>query len=204
MRLFAVLLIILLILRFTSEFLVSDELIYDSLINRLSHERISEVLEQGKKWSWLSYVFLPVVVFVKIYFVVICFSIGGLFLNIESGFKKLFAIATNAEFVFIAPAVIKLLWFSLVKTDYTLQDLQYFSPLSVLGLFRPTDLDTWLIYPLQLLNAFELLYWLALAYQLKEVLGENLSGSIGFVAKTYGVGLFIWVVLVMFVVVNIS
>jgi len=205
MRLFVVLLIILVILLFTSEkFLVSDELIYDSLINRLSHERISQMLDQGKKWQWLSYVFLPIFVFVKILFVVICFSIGCLFLNIENDFKKFFSISTNAEFLFVVPSLVKLLWFSFIKTNYTLQDLQYFTPLAAINFFNPTELDPWLVYPLQLLNAFELLYWVVLAYQLKEVLGHNLSGSIGFVAKTYGVGLFIWVVLVMFVVVNIS
>jgi hypothetical protein len=183
---------------------MSEDLIYDSLIGQLSYERISEMLAQGKKWHWLTYVFLPILVFVKILFVVVCFSVGGLFLNIENGFKKFFSIATNAEFLFVVPGLIKLLWFSFIKTNYILQDLQYFAPLSAIILFNTTELDPWLVYPLDLLNAFELLYWFALAYQLKEVLNENLSGSIGFVAKTYGVGLFIWVILVMFLVVSIS
>ena len=162
------------------------------------------MLDRGKKWQWLSYAFLPILVFVKILFVVICFSIGCLFLNIENGFKKFFSIATNAEFLFVVPAVIKLLWFSFIKTSYTLQDLQYFSPLSLVNFFNPIGLNPWLIYPLQLLNAFELLYWVVLAYQLKEVLGESFSNSLGFVAKTYGTGLFIWVILVMFLIVSLS
>ncbi len=204
MKKFLLLIVSYLILQFGIQSIMSDDLIYDSLINQLSYDRISEMLDQGKKWQWLSYVFLPVLLFIKILFVVICFSIGGLFLNIENDFKKFFSIATNSEFVFLIPGIIKLVWFTIIKTTYTLQDLQYFSPLSAINFFNPTELDTWVVYPLQLLNAFELLYWFVLAYQLKEVLNESLSGSIGFVAKTYGVGLVIWVILVMFLIVSIS
>jgi hypothetical protein len=192
-------------IQFTTEvFLVSDELIYDSLISRLSLERISEMLAQGKKWKWLSYVFLPIFLLIKILFVVICFSIGGLFLNIESSFKKFFTIVTKAEFVFLIPGVIKLFWFSFFQTNYTLQDLQFFSPLSAISFFNPTELDPWLAYPLQLLNVFEVVYWLLLAYQLKPVLNETFPSSLGFVGRTYGVGLIVWVILVMFLIVSIS
>jgi hypothetical protein len=184
--------------------LMTDDFLYDSLVNQLSYERISEIIDQGKKWKWLSYALIPILVSVRIFFVVFCFSIGGLFFNIENGFKKFFSIVTNAEYLFIVPGVVKLLWFSFFQTNYTLQDLQYFSPLSVFNFFNPTEIDPWLVYPLQLLNAFELMYWFVLAYQLKEALNENLSGSIGFVARTYGVGLFIWVILVMFLIVSIS
>lgn len=188
----------------TGFLLMTDEIFYDSLINKLSYERISELLAQGKKWQWLSYVLLPMLIFFKILFVVICFSIGGLFLKTETSFKKFFGIATTAEFVFLIPSVIKLLWFSFVKTNHTLQDLQLFSPLSAINLFNPTELDPWFVYPIQLLNVFELLYWLLLAYQLKPVLNENFSGSLGFAGRTYGVGLVIWVILVMFLMVSIS
>ncbi|MFN7839937.1 MAG: hypothetical protein ACK5QG_18395, partial [Bacteroidota bacterium] len=62
----------------------------------------------------------------------------------------------------------------------------------------------WLVYPIQLLNVFELLYWIALAWQLQEVLEKPFAESLGFVAKTYGVGLAVWVVVVMFLTVSIS
>lgn len=150
----------------TGFLLMTDELYYDSLVNKISYERISEMLVQGKKWRWLSYAFLPVLLFIKILFVVICFSIGGLFIKIDIGFKNFFSIVTTAEFIFLIPGIIKLLWFSFFQTNYTLQDLQFFFPLSVLSLFSPSELDPWLVYPIQLLNLFEVLYWVVLAYQL--------------------------------------
>jgi hypothetical protein len=204
MKKFILLIVCYLFLQFGMESIVSDDLIYDSLINQLSYERISEMLDQGKKWKWLSYVFLPVLIFFKIFFVAICFSIGGLLLNVEIGFKKFLSIATNSEFVFLIPGMVKLVWFTIFKTSHTLQDIQYFAPFSAINFFNPTELDPWLVYPLLLLNAFEVLYWVVLGYQLREVLSEDLSGSIGFVTKTYGLGLFIWVVMVMFLIVSIS
>jgi hypothetical protein len=184
--------------------LMKDDLVYDSLINQLSYERISEILEVSKKWEWISYVFLPVILLLKVLFVVICFSIGTLILGVHSTFKRLFEIGVSSEFIFIIPTVIKLVWFSLIETNYTLQHLQLFSPLSMISLFNPTELDAWLVYPIQLLNVFELLYWIALAWQLQEVLEKPFAESLGFVAKTYGVGLAVWVVVVMFLTVSIS
>ena len=122
----------------------------------------------------------------------------------NSNYKHYFEILVKSEFIFLIPLAIKLFWFNIFHTSYTLQDLQYFSPLSVFSFFDPKEIDTWLVYPMQLFNVFELLYWLILAYLLKDVLGKGFKDSLGFVATTYGVGLFIWVVLVMFLIVNIS
>ncbi|MFN5003924.1 MAG: hypothetical protein ACK514_08705, partial [Bacteroidota bacterium] len=172
----------------TEHLLITDEIVYSSFIDRLSYDRISEILANGKKWQWLHYAFLPIILFIKIAFVATCLSIGGLIINIDAGFKKFASIAITAEFVFLITHIIKLLWFCIVKVNYTLQDLQFFSPLSMISLFNPTELDPWLVYPIQLLNVFELLYWIALAWQLQEVLEKPFAESLGFVAKTYGVG----------------
>jgi hypothetical protein len=124
--------------------------------------------------------------------------------GVENGFKKFFTVAVYAEFIFLIPVVSKIIWFLFFDNDYTLKDLQYFSPLSAFSFLNPKEIEPWLVYPIQLLNLFELLYWLALAYQLKDVLGKSFKASLGFVAATYGVGLFIWVVLITFLIVTIS
>jgi len=204
-RVFILLLTAYLMLLITSEYvLISDDLLYDFLGKQLSYERINELIKEGKNWKWLTYIFLPILILLKLFLVTVCLSIGTLILGIENSFKKLFQVVITAEFIFLISPIIKLFWFSLYQTDYTLENLQYFSPLSVFSLFNPTEIEPWLGYPLQLLNVFEFLYWLALAYLLKEVLGKSFSGSLGFVASTYGIGLLIWVVLVMFLTVSVS
>lgn len=205
MRVFIFLLIAYVTILIASDYvLISDELFFDFFGRQLSYESINEIIEKGKSWKWVMYLFLPAVVFLKLFLVSICFSIGGLVVGLESGYKTFFQVSVKSEFIFLIPTIIKLFWFSLYQTDYTLEDLQYFSPLSVFILFSPKEIEPWLAYPLQLLNVFELLYWFSLAYQLKEVLGKSFSGSWGFVAATYGVGLLVWLVLVMFLTVSIS
>lgn len=189
----------------TSEYLlISDDLFYDFLGQQLAYERINEIINEGKKWKWITYALLPLLILFKIFFTSVCLSAGGFVLGIQHQFKRFFEIAIYAEFVFLLPSIAKLLWFALVYTNYTFEDLQYFSPLSVFSLFNPKEIEPWFAYPLQLLNFFELLYWFILAYQLKEEIGKSFAGSLGFVASTYGVGLLIWVVLVMFLTVSIS
>jgi hypothetical protein len=189
---------------FVNTYIVTDDVIVDFLDQRLSLERISHVLEQREKWRWLTYFTPPIYYLLKFLLISICFLTGSLFLRVEKSFEKFFPIIIKAEFILLVPAIVKLFWFSLYQTNYRLDDLQYFSPLSIFSLFNPTEVDAWLAYPLQLLNLFEFLYWLALAYQLKEVLGKSFFGCFRFVASTYGVGLLIWVVLVMFLTVSIS
>lgn len=184
--------------------LIEDSLIYEFLEGKFSYEKIAKIVDSNNKWKWLSYVLLPILLLMKNLFVAFCLTVGCVLGKIKNNFEKFFLIAISAEFIFLIPGVIKLLWFVFFETNYTLQDLQFFSPLSVISLFDPNELDPWLVYPIQLLNVFELLYWLALAWQLQEVLEMPFSESLGFVAKTYGVGLAVWVVVVMFLTVSIS
>jgi hypothetical protein len=187
----------------TNHLLFTDELYY-GFFNQLSFERVNEIIESSRKWKWLAYALIPILLLVKLLLVSICLSIGGSIIGVESGFKKFFTIILYTEFIFLFPVILKIIWFVFFDTDYTLAELQYFSPLSVFSFSNLKEIAPWFTYPLQLLNLFELLYWFALAYLLKDVLGKSFKGSLGFVASTYGIGLVIWVVLVMFLVVTIS
>ena len=92
-----------------------------------------------------------------------------------------------AEAIFLLPAIIKLLWFAFVQTDYTLEELQYFYPLSLLNLFEVGELEAWWVYPFQVINVFEIGYWIVLAYALSKLLSKSFNNALGFVMSTYGV-----------------
>ncbi|MBX2901445.1 MAG: hypothetical protein KF775_17470 [Cyclobacteriaceae bacterium] len=192
-------------LQFYSDFfLITEDVIYDSLIDQLAYDRVSNIVAQNRSWRWISYSLVICAILIKLLIISGCFAIGNLLLNGKTHFKILFSIVSLSEFIFLIPAVIKIFWFSVVKTDYTLQDLQYFPPLSILNLFDTGLLEHWLIYPLQLLNLFELAYWCILAWQLKDILNKDFASSLGFVASTYGVGLLLWVIFVMFLTVSLT
>lgn len=186
------------------EFLVSDNMYYATLGEQVSYERIDEMLALQEKWEWVGYAFIPIIYLLKFSLIAMCLSVGVLLGNLKISFNKLFQIALIAEAVFLLPAFIKIIWFMLIKTDYGLEDLQYFYPLSLLSIFDVEKLAQWWIYPLQLLNFFELVYWFVLSYGLHMVLKKSVKDMLGVVLSTYGVGLLLWVVLVTFLTVNMS
>lgn len=186
----------------TKYLLVSDTLYYNSLIEQLSFEQISTIIEQGEKWQWVSYALVPVILIIKITFVSICLSIGVYVVHNNFNFKEIFGTVLQAEFIFIIPSFLKVIWFSFFEIHYTIADMQLFYPFSLLNIFDPLSIETWLVYPLQTLNIFELIYWFLLAQGLTRIINRNLTKSFEVVIAGYGTGLTLWVVIIMFLTVT--
>lgn len=197
----------------SNQLLLSETLFYNTFAEQLSYEQVEGLINQNKQWEWLGYVILSILTLTKLTLVVSCLSIGLFFFTNKFYFKASFGVVLVAEFVFLIPALLKIVWFSIFQTDYSLQDLQYFYPLSALNFFDYTSVQPWLIYPLQLLNVFELLYWLLLAEGLSKlnlfIKNElqyqiSYSQSFGIVAASYGTGLLLWVAIVMFITISFT
>ncbi|RYC71856.1 hypothetical protein EQG79_06935 [Spirosoma sordidisoli] len=184
--------------------LISDELYFNALAEQMTYEQIQKVVAQNHTWSWVSYIILPIFNLLKFTLVASCLSLGYYFAANRWAFKPFFQVAVQAELVLLLPALVKLLWFLFVQTDYSLQDLQLFYPLSLLNLLDVHTVEPYLFYPLQLLNLFELTYWLVLAYGVAEVVGWSWQRGLGMVAASYGSGLLVWVMFVMFLIVSLS
>ena len=181
-----------------------DDLILNSISDKLSQKYILEYIDSRAKWQWLGYALLPFLLLIKISIIAAILDIGCFFFGKEIKYKTLFKIVVKAEFVFLLVIVFKTVWFYFIQTDYTLEDLQYFYPLSVLQVFGYEGLEPWFIYPLQVVNLFELCYWLLLGYGLSKALKRSVDYAMGIVASSYGVGLLIWVGAVMFFTLNMS
>ena len=100
--------------------------------------------------------------------------------------------------------VFQFVWFYFFRTDFTLDELLTFAPLSLGSIFGFEYFDRWLIYPLQVVNLFEVAYWFILAFLLAKALQITKSKAFTIVASSYGVGLTIWVAGAMFLILNIS
>lgn len=184
----------------TTLFLVSDSLYFNSLSSQFTYEQIQDLLDKSKKWAWLGYAIIPLVYLIKCSLVALCLEIGLFLFTNRFVFGRMFKVALLTEFIFFIPSLIKLLWFLFVKTDYTLQDLQFFYPLAALNFFDHNTLEPWLMYPLQILNFFELVYWIVLAWGITREFPElDMNRSMSLVATGYGSGLLVWVAIVMFV-----
>ena len=78
-------------------------------------------------------------------------------------------------------------------------------------LFNAKSIDPLFVYPLSLLNVFELGYFLVLAWLLVGVINEaseerpvKFGQSLKLVTALYGSGLLLWVLVVMFITLNLS
>ncbi len=187
-------------------FLGIDDLIYKSIGDKLTEDQLKEILHLRDLWTWLSYLLFPLLLYIKIVIITIIIDLGLFFYNYnkEIKYKQLFNIVVKAEFIFLLPIIIKFVWFVFFQTDYTLDDIQKFAPLSLYSIFPHNDTNLWLSYPLQMVNAFELLYWIRLSSLISKVAEITKLKAFVIVAYSYGIGLFTFIILVMFFTLKIS
>lgn len=186
-----------------NEFIIKDNLYYQTLGEQLARERIEEFLEFKHKWDWIAYLIIPVILFFKFLFVALCLETGSIFQGYKTSFKQMFHIAMFGELVFLFAQMLKTIVITLTKLE-DLNELQYIASFSLLSIMNNKNIDPWFIYPLHTINIFEIIYWLFLAFILKTLLQKEYTRMIKFVLSTYGVGLLILIAVVMFINVNFS
>jgi hypothetical protein len=187
-----------------SHFLLTRDIYYASFQSQLDNSRIDMLFDMQAKYNWIGFLFIPIWLLIKNSLVALCLQTGLLLNNVKLNLGKTFKIALTAEFVFLLPQMIKLCWFLLAKTDYTLTEVQQFYPLSALNLFKFENLSILLIYPFQTFNIFEILYWILLAGGIKQTLNTDINLGIRVVFCGYIPALVLWIVCVMFITVSLS
>ena len=186
----------------------TQEKIFDFLAKDYPSSVVQNYMDSQKKWWWVSYVTTPVLISIKVLLVAFCLN----FVKIISEkledlqFRDILTVVLIAEFVFIIAGFYKFFNFYLIDTDYTLETLQTYYPLSLINFKEAISTEKWLAYPLQLLNVFEIMYWGVLAWGIWQLVDKKISyqRSLGYVALTYGIGLLFWVGVVCFLILSVS
>jgi hypothetical protein len=182
-----------------------DDLIYFYLSEKMSISQLENYLELQENWKSIGLIILPLLILIKTTLIASVLHMGAFFFSkIKFTFNQLWNIVINAEFIFILVPIFKIVWFYIFQTNYTLEDIQYFFPLSALNIIGYKGLEPWLIYPFQILNLFELAYWLVLAYFIGKATETNMDHGLKIVASSYGSALLLWVVVIMFFTLNYS
>jgi hypothetical protein len=203
---------VLITLLFTFEFntfIQTDSLITQNLSDKYTQEIISNYLNLRHQWSWVIYIFTPVALYVttSLIALIILLVIELYYLNENRPkvkFKDTWRIVLIAQWSAVLALFIKLFWFGFYKTQFSLEELQSFSPLSLINLFDRKTLDAWFMYPIQLINVFELAYWIILVVGIKQLLQRTWLKSIEMVFLSYGLALIVWVIVIMFISLNFS
>ena len=189
-------------------YISTDSKIFDFLAKDYPSSVVQSYMESQKKWWWVSYVITPIMIGIKVLLVAFCLN----FVKIISEkledvkFRDILTVLLIAEFVFIIAGFYKFFNFYLIDTDYTLETLQTYYPLSLINYKEAISTEKWLAYPLQLCNVFEMMYWGVLAWGIWQLVDKKISyqRSLGYVALTYGIGLLFWVGVVCFLILSVS
>lgn len=185
-----------------SELVFTDEVYYAALSDNLSFDRIDELLKNRKELAWVSYAITPLYYTLKIFLVTVCLYIGIFMLEKKVSFSALFSVCIYAEFVFLAPIAIRLFWFTQVDTSYALADVSDFPPASLYNVLGSTVDEDWIKYPLRVLNAFELIYMIVLANGISGKFNFSFTESVKLVLASYGLGLILWILTIVFLLIN--
>lgn len=180
-------------------------LLYNSLSGKFTNNQIKYFLESQSRLKWIYFIFIPIFLTIKFFLIASILYIGTFFLSkIPINFNQLWAIVINSEYIFLLFPVCKIIWFYFFQANYTLEDVQFFYPLSALNIIDYKDLSPWFIYPLQTINLFEFAYIIYLAYQIGNLTKTNTDTGLKIVASSYIPALFLWVFIVMFFTLNFS
>ena len=122
---------------------------------------------------------------------------------IKVSYQSIFKIVCLAEMVFLIPATIKVIWF-IIYPPTGLDQWTQFYPLSIHSVIFGAYIPTVISYPLQLLNAFELIYILTLAYLLQKLLKNDFDHMMKMVLISYLPGLFVWTLIATYYTVMLN
>lgn len=191
-------------------FLNIDLLQIDEASKTLTKVQIEQILTPETDNEYLNLITISISTLFKVILISTIVFTGTLLFEKKISMRNVFFIVIKLEYIFLIPILFEIIYFKFINTTATLEDIQYFYPLSALNIVGYQGLEAWFIYPLQVLNLFELAYWLLLSYFVGKLAftekdkGKPMDLGFKIVASSYGSALLLWVVVVMFFTLNYS
>jgi hypothetical protein len=171
--------------------------------SKYSLERIDNLIIQNNNLSIFSYVIWPCILYIKWFLITIVVFIGAMLFEIKISFKNCFKIILFAEIMSLISSILKSLYFYIYPPT-NIEVLQNFNPLGVSSFLDNDTIPKYLLYPLQQLNLFEVGYWLLLAYGIKILGNIDFKKALKITSLSYGVGLLIWCIFIVFLQLQFS
>ena len=192
-----------LIIYITNNIIFDELFYYSTLSDKLSTINIEEVILFKNKYEWLSYILFQLFILIKYILVTISVFIGIKLFELNITFENCFRIVLFTEILPICSSIFRLLYFYIYPPN-NFEVLQNFNPLGVSSLIKIDTIPKYLLYPIQQLNLFEICYWLLLAYGIKSLGNVDFKKALKITSLSYGVGLLIWCIFIVFLQLQFS
>jgi hypothetical protein len=112
--------------------------------------------------STLQFISIPLVYLWKFTIIALVIWMGCFMYGYRVTYWQCWGVVIGAEFIFIIPELLKILYFLIIETDPSYWDIGSFYPFSLMHFFDYYSIDKQWAYPLRALNLFEIFYWFAL------------------------------------------
>lgn len=188
----------------SNRLLINEIVFYNTYSEQLTWERSLKLFADLKNIAWVGYAFIPVILFIKFSLVTLVLYTGVFLFDLQKEITPgmIFRVVTGSEIIILSASLVKFLWFLFFAGNYTISDMSFFYPLALINIFRPDEVSNFWIFPLQMVNLFQLLYIISLSYGLYSVAGIKQSNSEKIVLTTYVPAIIFWMAFVMFLTVD--
>jgi hypothetical protein len=191
------------ILWINKNIIFDTEFYYRSLQSEISLDNIDNIILFNKKIDFFGYFILPFLLFFKWFFINFILFITLQIFEIKISFIYCFKIVLLAEIITIISSIVKTLYFYIYPPS-NFEVLQYFNPLGITSFLKNDIIPKYLLYPIQQLTLFEVGYWLLLAYGIKSLGNVDFKKALKITSLSYGVGLLIWCIFIVFLQLQFS
>lgn len=204
-KLFSGIVLVELLILLVSQTILIDEIVFfNTYSEQLTYELSMEIFSAMRSYSWISYAITPILLLLKFSALSVLIYIGVFFSDLHKDITlgKIFKVVVLSEIVFVVASVIKMLWFILFAGNYTLDDMNFFYPLSLINLFSRSEVASYWVYPLQTINIFQVFYVLLLAFGLSRISSVKKISVDRIVLSTYVPAIAVWIAMVLFLTID--
>ena len=183
---------------------VSETLLSQWYEGILTQTQIQEAISFSKKWEWGIVALNILLILIRMGCVTACLYLGLFFFSNQNNIYKISVnVALKAEIIFVVYCIVRLFWYKFIYMPESAEEMQVM-PLSLMVFFDPLSIEPWLIYPLNTLNIFEVLYFFLLAGLTTVAVKIKFRKAFELVFVSYGAGLLLLMVAQMFLILNNS
>lgn len=144
--------------------------------------------------STLQFISIPLVYLWKFTIIALVIWMGCFMYGYRVTYWQCWGVVIGAEFIFIIPELLKILYFLIIETDPSYWDIGSFYPLSLMHFFDYYSIDKQWAYPLRALNLFEIVYWFALVSGIHHYARKEKKIVWFIVLSSYILLFFLWLV----------
>ena len=114
-------------------------------------------------------------------------------------YSDMFKITMLGNFVFLAPTLVMIFWFSVMKQDYVFNDLIHFRPFYLISLLDKDSLPKWSLGFMNFINIYEVIFVLIVSYGISIKYSLRYNYVIGKIILFYATGILVWCSLWVFI-----